>query len=164
MKFILLLSLLWALCACQTQLMRQASQRDSTHVRYATAVAHIEKATKQSIRQHQLRWSAGSTAVVILPKGPVAYHPDRGFEGEATAIVSYGTRSEQTEWRQSHATNQTEGRSSASHNTSVTHTHAQKRASETDRQPATGFSFRWLAIALMTGCVLFVLRRRSGHK
>ncbi|MBK1442700.1 hypothetical protein JHJ32_22060 [Parapedobacter sp. ISTM3] len=113
----------------------------------------------QSFYKHQQRWSTGSTAVVILPKGSISYHPSRGFEGEATAIVSYRTQSEQTELQRDHATDQTEERSSASDYTSVTQTHAKERASETDRQPATDFSFRWLFIALVAGCALLVALR-----
>ncbi|MEC3881023.1 hypothetical protein [Parapedobacter sp. 10938] len=36
--------------------------------------------------------------------------------------------------------------------------HAKERASETYRQPVVGFSFRWLAIALATACLLLMVR------
>lgn len=164
MKFILLLSLLCALCACQTHRIRHTSQRDSSYRQTAETTKQIRNANTQSVQLDWQQWLADSTAVVILPKGPVSYHPNNGFKGEATAILSYGTHIRYTELQRDHKTDQTEERSSASDYTLVTQTHAKERTSETDRQPATGYSFRWLAIALATACLLFLLRRYDNRR
>jgi len=163
MKRILLLSLCIS-CACQTHRVRHTSQRDSSYRQTAETTKQIRNANRQSVQLDWQQWLADSTAVVIFPKGPVSYHPNNGFTGEATAILSYDTRIRYTELQRDHKTDQTEERSATSDYTSVTQTHAKERASETDRQPATGFSFRWLSIGLMTGCLLLALRHCFRRK
>src|SRR5690606_2509372 len=147
-----------------THRIRHTSQRDSSYRQTAETTKQIRNANTQSIQLDWQHWLADSTAVIILPKGPVSYHPNSGFKGEATAILSYGTRIRYTELQRDHKTDHTEERSSTSDHTSVTQTHAKERTSETDRQPAAGYSFRWLAVALTTGCLMLLLRRCFRRK
>ncbi|WP_262246898.1 hypothetical protein [Parapedobacter soli] len=162
MKRLLLLALL-SLCACKTQRLRSISQQDSSLTQTATSIEHVEKATAQSTRQYWQQWVAESADIVILPAGPVSYHPVYGFEGEATAILLAHSTNKHTQVLADHTAAQRDAASSAQHHTSARHTHAQEHESRTDRQPVWGYSFRWLAIALVAGGLLLVLYRSLGR-
>ena len=156
MKFILLLPLLCALCACQTHRLRNTSQQDSSSVQTVISQEHVEKATLQSIQRNWQQGFAESAEVVILPAGPVSFHPIHGFEGEATAILTTHSQSEHTRALSGHTTGQRIAVASAQRNTSAKHTHAQEHESIMDRQPAANFSFKWLAFALLAGYLVLV--------
>jgi len=139
--------------------MRHTAHRDSSHRQTAETSKQIKNATIQSIQLNWQQWLADSTPVVILPKGQVSYHPNSGFKGEAKAILSYGLQKRHTISQRNQATNNQEEQSSVLGYTSATQSYAGAYESVTDRQPATGFSFRWLSIALIAGCALLVALR-----
>ena len=82
--------------ACQTHRTRHTVQQDSRTATTTSATVENDYATAQTSRRNWQQWLAESTAVVILPEGPVSYHPNHGFEGEATAIVTYRSADRRT--------------------------------------------------------------------
>lgn len=152
------LLLLCILCSCQTRRMRHASRQDSSSVQASTAVTHLEKEMTRSLRQHQLQWSAGSTAVVILPKGVISYDPVRGFEGEAMAILTYRSKKEHTATTHDRTIDQRATQSSVESESSATQTHTKTAESESERKSVKVFSFWWVGIVLLVGGLVVFLR------
>ncbi|NGM61242.1 hypothetical protein G5B30_04840 [Sphingobacterium sp. SGG-5] len=153
----LLLFLVCLLCACQTHRMRHTSRRDSSSIHSSTAVTHLEKAVTQSFHEQQLQWSAGSTAVVILPKGVISYHPSQGFKGEATAILSYRSKKAHTATTSDQTIDQQATQSSMKSGASATQIDVKAAGLESERKPVRVFSFWWLGVTLVVcGLVVFL--------
>ena len=154
----LFLLLLGLISACQTHRMRHTSRQDSSVLHQSTTLSHLEKESTQTFHQQLLHWSADSTAVVIFPKGVISYHPRRGFQGEASAILSYSAKKKQTAATQHETIDQHAAAASTQSQSLATQTRAQTSKSESERKPVSVFSFGWMSVILV-GCGLVAIWR-----
>ena len=156
----LIFLLVGLLLSCQTHRVRHTARRDSSTVTSERTITRIDQTAVQAISRNWQQWLAESTAVVILPKGPVTFNPEHGFSGEAKAILTYTTADHRGSASQLQVSGQQTTELEVRTADSAMQTHSEQQRSATDRQPVSGFSFRWLAVAFLAACLFILIRYR----